>query len=87
MKQGKNPPLTGSGVPVERPALSAAELGSANGTPIIASAQKLVRRWARKRFWIRMFFEGFMVFMFWFFLSFWLMVSLHLPSPGVAGGS
>jgi hypothetical protein len=25
--------------------------------------------------------------MFWFFLSFWLIVSLHLPSPGVAGGS
>jgi hypothetical protein len=43
-------PVAGSGVPIARPAVSAPELGSTNGTPIIASAQKIVRRCDRKRF-------------------------------------
>jgi hypothetical protein len=44
LKQTKNSPVAGSGGPL------ASALGNANGTPIIASAQKLVRRCDRKRF-------------------------------------
>ena len=50
MKQGKNSPLAGSGLLAARSALSAAELGSTNGVPMIASAQKIMRRCDRKRF-------------------------------------
>src|SRR6266496_3915785 len=43
LKQGKNPPLAGSGGP------PASAVGNINDAPAIASAQKLVRRCDRKR--------------------------------------